>query len=310
MTVGVLSAFVLYLQRIFVPIREFSGKLAIIQRASASLDRIWGLFAEEIEPQLDGDEASIDGWSGGVKIRDLRFRYREDTPEVLRGIDLDIAPGEVVAVVGRTGSGKSSLGRVLTQIYDGYEGSVSLECASGPVELRELVPAQLRRKLLMVQQDVFLFDDDARFNVTLGQDDLDGDDAILEGALDVVQAGFVRERGGLAMQVGERGRSLSAGEAQLLAFARVAARKPTMLILDEATASVDSMTEQRVQAAIEGLLKGRSVLVIAHRLSTIRHADKIVVMRDGQIAEIGNHDELMAAAGLYAELYESAFAAD
>jgi ATP-binding cassette subfamily B protein len=307
MTVGVLSAFVLYLQRIFVPIREFSGKLAIIQRATASLDRIWGLFGEKVEAQ-ESSESGLEGWTGAVKIRDLRFRYRPDTPEVLKGIDLDIGAGEVVAVVGRTGSGKSSLGRVLTRIYDGYEGSIELETSRGAVELETLNPAQIRREMLMVQQDVFLFDADVRFNVSLGEQHLRDDDERLEAALDLVQAGaFVRERGGLSMQVGERGRSLSAGEAQLLAFARVAAREPKMLILDEATASVDSMTEQRVQAAIEGLLRGRSVLVIAHRLSTIRHADKIIVMRDGGIAEMGTHEELLEARGLYAELYESAF---
>ena len=163
----------------------------------------------------------------------------------------------------------------------------------------------------MVQQDVFLFDDEVGFNVGLGEEGIGDDAQRLERALQTVQAAdFVSSRGGLSLGVGERGRNLSAGEAQLVAFARVAARSPTMLILDEATASVDSVTEQKVQAAIEQLLMGRSVLVIAHRLSTIRHADKILVMSEGQIVELGSHDELMAAGGVYADLYESGFDAD
>ena len=313
LTVGLLSAFVQYLQRIFVPIREFSGKLATIQQALASLDRIHGLLDEPTEPApAEADHARLAGWKGGLRIRGLRFRYREDGPEVLKGIDLDVAPGEVVALVGRTGSGKSSLGRILTALYDGYEGSIQFLCGDGDearnVELRDLNPAAVREAMLMVQQDVFLFDDTAGFNVSLGDPRFADDDAALERGLEAVQAGrFIAERGGLARQVGERGRGLSAGEAQLLAFARVAVREPTFLILDEATASVDSLTEQRVQAAIEKLLEGRSVLVIAHRLSTVRHADKIVVLKGGEIAEVGAHAELMSAGGLYAELYRSGF---
>jgi ATP-binding cassette subfamily B multidrug efflux pump len=175
--------------------------------------------------------------------------------------------------------------------------------------LRDLAPDLVRRRLLMVQQDVFLFDESAGFNVTLGERALEDDSSHIHAALETVQAAeFVRERGGLAAPVGERGRNFSVGEAQLLAFARVAARSPTMLILDEATASVDSLTEQRVQRAIERLLEGRTVLVIAHRLSTVRHADKIIVMADGEIAEMGSHEQLMANNGLYADLYRSGFA--
>ena len=163
----------------------------------------------------------------------------------------------------------------------------------------------------MVQQDVFLFSDDVAFNVSLGDPAVAGEGRRIDDALATVQAtAFVQERGGLDFEIGERGRNLSAGEAQLVAFARVAARKPQLLILDEATASVDSLTENKVQRAIEELFRGRSVLVIAHRLSTVRRADKILVMDAGTIAEFGDHDTLMARGGIYADLYHQGLSED
>lgn len=309
-TLGLLFAFVDYLQRVFIPVKEFSGKLATIQRAAASLERIYNLLDQPTEPIVeDGEPNPLDGWNGGLSVRDLEFAYSDDGPDVLRGLSFDVKPGEVVAVVGRTGSGKSSLGRVLTQFYTGYRGSIQMGGPEGgALELRDVKPRHVRKHLLMVQQDVFLFQDSVAYNICLGESDISGDPQRMMNALELVQARrLIDERGGLDFEVSERGGNLSQGETQLLAFARVAARQPTLLILDEATASVDSITEQKVQQAIEKLLEQRTVLVIAHRLSTVRRADKIMVLHQGQIAEMGSHDELMAKEGLYAELYTMGF---
>lgn len=310
-SIGLLFAFVDYLQRVFVPIREFSGKVATVQRAIAALDRVFHVLDEPAESRSGQTQPSLGQWTGALKVRDLYFAYSGQGPDILRGVSFEVGAGEIVAVVGRTGSGKTSLGRVLAQIYPGYRGSVQMELkdASGRTswaELSDFEPAQLRRHLLLVQQDVFLFDDSVAFNVALGDPELSGDTKRIDAALEVVQAtAMVRERGGHGFRVGERGKQLSAGEMQLLAFARVAARSPRMLILDEATSNVDSATERKVQAAIERVFDGRSVLVIAHRLSTVRNADKILVFDAGEVVESGDHEALMRLRGIYASLYRS-----
>jgi len=307
-SVGLLYAFVDYLQRIFVPIREFSGKLATIQRAAASLERIYGLLDEPAEDAAPAavpasSEDPLAGFRGGVRAEGLRFSYGDEP--VLCGVDLAIEPGQVVAVVGRTGSGKSTLARLLVRLYDGYEGSLSLCTERGPVQVRDVPPALLRRRVAMVPQDVFLFDESFAFNVALGPVD-DTMRRRIERALEAVGASdLVARRGGLDAPVGERGERLSAGEKQLIAFARVLVRSPDLVILDEATASVDSLTEARVQRAMERVFAGRTVLVIAHRLSTVQKADLICVFDRGRIVERGTHAQLLTAGGVYARLVAS-----
>lgn len=308
-SVGLLYAFVDYLQRIFVPIREFSGKLATIQRAAASLERIYGLLDEAAEPAPEPTAADpLAGFEGGFSARDLRFGYGEEL--VLEGVDLDVAPGQVVAVVGRTGSGKSTLARLLVRLYDGYRGHLRLQVRGGSVEVADVPPAVLRRHVAMIPQDVFLFDESFAFNVALGPVDAAMRERVAWALRTVHAWDLVERRGGIDTPVGERGNRLSAGEKQLIAFARVLVRSPELVILDEATASVDSLTESKIQRAMETVFAGRTVVVIAHRLSTVERADRICVFDRGRIVEQGTHGELLARGGVYARLVASEFDRD
>jgi ABC-type multidrug transport system fused ATPase/permease subunit len=296
---GLLVAFVDYVNKLFQPIQEFSGKLSILQRAASSLEKIFGLLDEDAA--IGSGPVALDAPVGHLVLRDLRFAYR-DGPAVLDGVDLELRPGEVVALVGRTGSGKSTIGRLLTRAYDGYEGSITLD----GVELRELDLAAVRRAIGMVRQDVELFPGDVRFNLALGRDlpDQALRDAIAAAHADVA----VDKLGGLEGRVAHHGANLSVGEAQLLSFARTLAHDPPLVILDEATASVDTLTEARIQAATELILARKTVLVIAHRLSTVVGADRIVVLDGGRVLETGSHAELLARGGAYAELFAQQFA--
>ena len=301
-TLGLLVAFVEYLSKVFVPIREFSGRLATIQRAVAALERIFSLL--DTHDEIETGHVEVKSLDGAITFKQVAFAYGPDRPEVLKDISFSVTPGDVVAIVGATGSGKSTIGRILLRLYDGYSGSIELD----GVELSTLDAQSLRRQISVVNQDPYLFKASIRDNISLWSPDVSDEDcrhaARLARADDFIEA---RQKG-YDHKLAERGGNLSVGEKQLLSIGRAMAREAPIVILDEATASVDSMTESLIDTAIETLLKDKTVLVIAHRLSTITRADRILVLHEGRVVEQGRHDELMARKGRYRLLVEAGFA--
>lgn len=301
-TAGLMVAFIDYLNRLFRPLREFSGKIAIIQRAGAALQKVTGLL--DTDESISSGPTTLEQVTGEVVFEDVRFGYRpEPEYEVLKGVSMKVSPGEVVAIVGSTGSGKTTLTRLLSRCYEGYSGRITLD----GVEIRELTLDTVRQAVARVRQDIQLFPDTVKFNVDLGNPELDM--AQLESAAELVNADQVIASfpQGWEHQLTERGANVSVGQGQLLSFARTMAYDAPVIILDEATASVDPVTEALIQTAIERILERKTVLVIAHRLSTITAADRIVVMDGGRVVEMGNHQELLAAGGHYAGLYQAGF---
>ncbi len=299
LTAGLMAAFIEYVARLFRPIQEFSGKVAVIQRAGAALVKLFGLL--DVEERVQGGTAQLGDVRGELVLEDVSFAYG-DGPDVLHGVSLTVPPCTTVAVVGRTGSGKSTIGRLLSAAYCGYRGSIRLDGH----ELCDLSPDAVRAAVGTVRQDVQLFPADVRFNLSLGRDL--SDDALLDAVRRAHASDVVARLGGLDGRVEHAGRNLSAGEAQLLSFARTLAHDPPLLVLDEATASVDSATEARIQAATAEVLAARTTLVIAHRLSTITTADLIVVLDGGRVEEQGTHAELLRKGGAYAALFEAQLA--
>ena len=307
MGLGTLTTFILFSQRLFDPLRQMAERFTQIQGGLTAVERIGELLDQPIEiadlppPQRSAlarravEEGPTAG-TGEVVFENVSFAYRSDDP-ILEDLSFRIAPGEHVAIVGPTGSGKTTIIRLLCRLYEPQAGRILLD----GVDIRELPVALLRRRLGVVLQDTFLFSGNVADNLRL---DADLSDAQLEGLCRELglQPLLGRLEAGLATELRERGANLSSGERQLLAVARVAIREPSVLVMDEATAFLDPSTEATLQHDLESLLQGRTAIVIAHRLATVEASDRILVLRRGRLVEQGNHRELRAAGGLYAQL--------
>jgi ATP-binding cassette subfamily B multidrug efflux pump len=302
-TLGVLVAFLSYIRMFFQPIRDLSEKYNILQSAMASLERIFSLLDEDqkiSEPLAPKGEEM----KGNIEFHHVSFSYNGED-QVLKDVSFSVRQGETVAIVGATGAGKTSLLHLLERFYEVEEGAIFLD----GVDIRERDISQLRSQIGLVMQDTFLFAGDIEENIRLGDQKID-EEKVREAARVVNAEKFIqRLPNGYHTEVGEGGESLSAGERQLLAFARALSINPKILVLDEATSHVDPETERLIQEGLAHLLKGRTAIVIAHRLSTIQNADRIVVLHKGKVREIGTHTELMAQKGIYFRLYQLQFGA-
>jgi len=312
LTVGVVAAFLQYVRRFYRPIQDLSEKFNILQSAMASSERVFSLL--DMEPTV-ADPAKPkhlpSPLRGEIEFRDVWFAYNKTAHKddgeppnwVLKDVSFKAAPGERLAVVGHTGAGKTTLINLLMRFYDVQKGAILLD----GTDVREFSQHELRRAIKLVLQDVYLFSGSARFNIRLGNEEI-GQDEMVAAAQRVGADRFIRRLPeGYDQALGERGSSLSVGERQLLSFARALAFDPRILILDEATSSVDSEVEAQIQVALEELMRGRTSLVIAHRLSTVQNADRIIVMHHGEVVEQGTHSQLLDRGELYARLYELQF---
>ena len=304
MTVGVVAAFLQYTRRFFRPIQDLSEKYNILQGAMAASERIFELL--DTEPDVPADAHPLrlpEPGRGEIEFRDVWFRYGDEDDWVLKGVSFTARPGERVAIVGATGAGKSTIISLLMRFYDATRGEVLFD----GVPIRRVSARELRSRVSLVLQDVFLFSEDVTSNIRLGEAGI-SDERVREAARRVGAEPFInRLPGGYAQPLGERGTSLSVGERQLVSFARALAFDPLVLVLDEATSSVDSELEAQIEEALDELMRGRTSLVIAHRLSTVQSADQILVLHHGEIRERGTHAELLRRGGLYARLHELQF---
>ncbi|MEO7987994.1 MAG: ABC transporter ATP-binding protein, partial [Chryseolinea sp.] len=297
-TIGKLIAFIMYIQMFFRPIRMIADRYNTLQMGIVSSSRIMNLLDETENVQLNGSHQP-NHINGAVQFDHVWFAYNDEN-YVLKDVTIDIKPGETVALVGATGAGKSSIINLLNRFYEINKGIIRVD----GVDLKEYGLGNLRKNVGVVLQDVFLFSDSILNNITLGNKDVT--EEMVWHAADLVGAKKFIERlpGKLHYNVMERGSTLSVGQRQLISFIRAMVYDPKILVLDEATSSVDSETEQMIQNAIEKMMSGRTCIVIAHRLSTIQKANKIMVLDHGEIKESGRHDELLIKDGFYAQLHK------
>ena len=299
--IGVLIAFLQYVPRFFRPIMDINDRYALLQSAMASSERIFELLDNEEEPEGGPVRSQTPEGKGTIEFKNVFFKYEEEAEDwVLKDVSFCIEAGQSLALVGATGSGKTTIVSLLCRFYNIHRGKILVDGC----DVRDWNVEDLRRRIGIVQQDVFLFSGDIQANIRLGNSQIDLER--VQAAAHYVNASRFIERlpQGFAHPVTERGSTFSAGERQLIAFARALAFDPDILVLDEATSSIDTETEQLIQDAIARLMQDRTSIVIAHRLSTIRNADHILVLHHGEVRERGRHNDLIQQGGIYARLYE------
>jgi ATP-binding cassette subfamily B protein len=303
LSLGILIAFIDLIQKFYRPVMDMSEKFSIMQSAMAGGERIFSLLEETHIIPDEGKLSPSGSVKGDIEFRNVNFSYRTGEP-ILKNLSFKVNAGETIAIVGYTGAGKTTIASLATRLWDIDSGSILLD----GIPLEKYTLSYLRKSIQSVQQDVFLFAGSIKENITLGSSIRNED--IIHAAKTVQADGFINnleEKYETVLQ--ERGKNLSGGQKQLLSFARAVAHNPTVLILDEATANVDTETEKIIQKALDNLLKDRTSLVIAHRISTIQKADRILVLSEGRLIESGSHDELIALEGVYFNLYNYQYAA-
>jgi subfamily B ATP-binding cassette protein MsbA len=298
--VGAMTAFVLYMERLYGPLRRLINSSTTLTQSIASMDRVFEFIDEKYDIEDEPHAKPLNRAQGHLEFRDVSFKYNEEEKPVLKNVQLDVRQGETIAFVGMSGGGKSTIISLIPRFYDVSSGQILLD----GVDIRQYQVRTLRDNIGMVLQDNILFSDSVKENILMGRPGATDEEVIAAAKAANAHEFIMGLSQGYDTEVGERGVKLSGGQKQRVAIARVFLKNPPILIFDEATSALDLESEHFIQEALEKLAKDRTTFIVAHRLSTITHADRIVVIENGEIAEIGSHDELMSRAGSYKKLFE------